>query len=134
MKSGDEMQSPTPLGPAPVFCSEADLAGYAAAAAAADDPETVMQAGEDAFRDMTRLTILDGDRVAAAGAAIAVQNAALQLCVSPATSKKAADDRYRFLATLVDWAWPRAPAVAAALEVCRRVDRSLWGDDIGRAD
>ena len=126
-----ETADPSAIGPAPDSCTEADLARYAAAAAAADDPEPLMEVAEAAFRDMTVLTILHGDRVAAAGAAIVVQDAALQLCVSPAASEKAADDRYRFLSILLEWAWPRAPAVAATLEACRRRDRALWGNNMG---
>ena len=126
-----ETANPSAIGSASGFCTEDDLARYAAAAVRADDPETLMKAAEEAFRDMTVLVILLGDRVAAAGAAIVVQDAALQLCVSPAASEKAADDRHRLLSILLDWAWPRAPAVAAALEACRRRDRTLWGDDIG---
>lgn len=133
MTRGDETHDPSAIGPAPNCCTEADLVRYAAALAAADDPEAVMKAGEEAFRDMTRLAILHGDRAAAAGAAIAVQDAALRLCVGPAASEKAADDRYRYLSILLDWAWPRAPTVAATLEACCRADRALWGDDIGRA-
>ena len=92
-----------------------------------------MKAAEEAFRDMTVLVVLHGDHVAAAGAAIVVQDLALQICVSPAVSEKAADDRHRFLSILLDWAWPRAPAVAAAIEASCRSDRTLWGADIGRA-
>ena len=126
----DDMNDPSAVGSAPESCTEADLARYAAAAAA-DDLEAVMKAAAEEFRDMTVLVVLHGDHVAAAGAAIAVQDAALQLCVSPAPSEKAADDRYRFLSILLEWAWPRAPAVAATLEACRRRDRALWGNNMG---
>ena len=126
-----ETANPSAIRPAPAPCTEADLARYTAAAEAAADPETLMKAAEEAFRHLVRLTVLQGDRTAAAGAAIVVQGAAIRLCVSPAASEKAASERHRFLSILLDWAWLRAPAVATVFEACCRADRALWGDDVG---
>ena len=87
--------------------------------AAADDPGAVMEAGTEAFVVIAALARL-GDPVATAGPAVVVSDAYLCLCVSPPASARAADDKARFLAIVVGWAWPRHPALGAALEALRQ--------------
>jgi hypothetical protein len=99
---------------------------YAEAAAAADDPGAVMDAATDVFAAMAALA-RQGDRVAMAGAAVAVGDACLRLCVSPATSAGAADDKVRFLALMVGWAWPLEPVLGAVLEASWRAEVEAWG-------
>ena len=60
-----ETANSSAIGSASGFCTEADLARYAAAAVRAAHPGTLMTAAEEAFRDMTVLVLLQGDRVAA---------------------------------------------------------------------
>lgn len=116
--------------PGPVVDLTPDqVARYAEAAAAADDSGAVMDAGTDLFAALATLTRL-GDRVAAAGAAVAVGDACLLLCASPATSAVAADDKARFLALMVGWAWPRHPALGAVLDAARGLELAAWGDDV----
>ena len=110
--------------------TDADLARFTAAAAAADDPERVMRAAGTAFADLHNL-VCRGERVAAAGAAITVQDLCLQLCAAPAGSARASDDRRRFLAIIVRWAWARVPAVAGVLEANRQQEFERWGDGEG---
>lgn len=75
---------------------------------------------------MSALTRL-GDRVAAAGAAVAVGDVCLRLCASRATSALTADDKARFLALMVGWAWPRDPTLGAVLDAARRAESEVWG-------
>ena len=113
--------------------SAVDLARYAAALAAADDPELVFDFLTDAFVDLYEL-VCAGDRLAASGAAITVQNLCLQACVVPAASVEAADDKVRVLAIVLKWVWPRAPATAAVLEAARAQELQRWGGEVrGRA-
>ena len=107
------------------------VARYVEAAATADDPGAVMDAATDAFAAMTALA-RQGDRVAMAGAAVAVGDVCLRLCVSPATEAGAADDKARFLALMVGWAWPRDPALGAVLDAARRAESAAWGEEIAR--
>lgn len=111
--------------------SAADLARYAAVAAAADDPERVLGPATDAFRDLHDL-VHAGDRVAAAGAAIMVQDLCLQTGVTLAGSATAAENKVRFLAILQGWAWPRAPAVGAVLEASRAQELRRWSLSSGK--
>jgi hypothetical protein len=69
--------------------------------------------------------------VASAGA-VTVGDACLRLCVSPATSALAADDKTRFLALMVGWAWPRDPALGAVLDAARQAESAAWGEEIAR--
>ena len=100
------------------------VARYAEAAAAADDPGVAMDAGTDLSAALATLTRL-GDRVAAAGAAVAVGDVCLRLCASLATSALAADDKARFLTLMVGWAWPRHPALGAMLDEARRTESAV---------
>ncbi len=106
--------------------SALDLARYHAAAAAADDPETLMGATEAAFEDLFALTSA-GDLSSAAGAAIVVQDRCLAICASQSTSARAGDDKARFLGIIARWAFPRSPAVAAVLEAARQDEIRRWG-------
>ena len=113
--------------------SAVDLARYAAALAAADDLELVFDPLTDAFGDLYEL-VCAGDRLAASGAALTIQNLCLQACVVPAASAEAADDKIRVLAIAIRWAWSRVPALAAVLEATIAQDRERWGGDVsGRA-
>lgn len=114
----------------PVGPTSADLARYAAAALAADAPNALMDVATDHFAAMTKL-VRAGDRSAAAGAAVAVSDACITLCVAPAGSARASDERSRFLGIMAGWAWRRAPALAAVLEAARQVERARWGGDVG---
>lgn len=106
--------------------ASADLARYAAAAAAAEDPELLLGPATDAFADIRSL-LLAGDWRGADGAALAVQDLCLQLCASMAASARASDDKCKFLAIMVGWAWPRVPAVGAVLDASRAQELALWG-------
>lgn len=106
-----------------------DLAHYAASAAAADDPEQILGPATDIFGDLHRL-IQAGDRLAADGASLAVQDLCLQLCASEAASARASDDKCRFLAIVIRWAWPRTPAVGAVLEESRAREMRRWGQAV----
>ncbi len=107
--------------------TDADISRFAAATAAAGDPERVMGAAGAAFVDLHAL-VRRGDTVAAAGAAITVQDLCLQLCAAPAGSAMASDDKQRFLAIIIRWAWARDPAVAAVLEENRQQELRRWRD------
>ncbi len=102
---------------------------YIAAAAAADDPESVLGPATEVFGDLYEL-VRAGDRLAARGAAIVVQDLCLQACIAPAASAEAADDRIRFLAIMRHWAWTRAPAIAAVLEAARAQEFQRWGGEV----
>ena len=102
---------------------------YASAAAAADDPESVLDAITGRFRDLTKL-VRAGDRRAAKGAVIAVLDLCLQACVVASASAEAADDKVRVLTIIVGWAWPRAPATAAVLEAARAQEVQTWGGEV----
>ena len=106
--------------------SAADLARYAAAAAAVADPERVLGPASVAFRTLYE-AVRAGDGSAARAASLAVQDHCLQLCAAPATSARAADDKVRFLTIIIGWAWPRAPAVAAVLEASCAQELARWG-------
>ena len=87
----------------------------------------------DAFGDLYCLVRV-GDRLAACGAAIKVQNLSLQACVTPAASAEAADDKIRALAIVLGWAWSRVPALAAVLKAAMAQEGERWGGDVsGRA-
>ncbi len=107
----------------------ADLARYAAAAAAATDPERCLEPATAAFGDMRQL-LLAGDRRAADGANLAVQDHCLALCASEAASARASDDKVRFLAIMLGWAWPRVPAVGAVLEAAMVAEVARWGQAV----
>lgn len=102
-----------------------DLARYGDAAARADDPERVMSEAQDAFYDLLTLTEA-GDRLAAAGAAVLVQDRCIELCAAPSTTARAGDDKRRFLEIMARWAFPRSPAVAAVLEAAREDEARRW--------
>ena len=111
------------------LCPEA-LARYAAALAAAADPNRVMDDAADLFRDMAVLARA-GDRQAVSGAAIATGDACLRLCATLADSALAAENKVRFLRIVVGWAWVREPALGAVMEASIQADRRAWGDDLG---
>ena len=104
----------------------ADMARYAAAAGAADDPERILGPATGTFRALYE-AVRAGDRRSAGVAALAVQDLCLTLCASTATSARASDDKVRFLAIILAWARPRVPAVAAVLEVSRAQEMRRWG-------
>lgn len=106
--------------------ASADLARYAAAAAAAEDPELSLGPATDAFADIRSL-LLAGDRRGADGAALVVQDLCLQLCITMAAFARASDDKRRFLAIMVGWAWPRVPAVGAVLDASHAQELARWG-------
>ena len=121
------------LDPGATEPSAVDLARYTAARVAADDPELVLGPLTDAFGDLYCLVRV-GDRLAACGAAIKVQNLSLQACVTPAASAEAADDKIRALAIVLGWAWSRVPALAAVLKAAMAQEGERWGGDVsGRA-
>ncbi len=111
----------------PPKIADAGISRFAAATAAAGDPERVMEAAGAAFVDLHAL-VRRGDTMAAAGAAITIQDLCLRLCVAPAGSARASDDKRRFLAIIIRWAWARDPAVAAVLEEKRQQELRRWGD------
>jgi hypothetical protein len=76
------------------------VARFADAATAADDPGAVVDAGMDLFAALATLTRLS-DRLAAANEVATVSDACLRLCTSPVTWALAADDKTRFLAHLL---------------------------------
>ena len=119
--------------PAPVAgageIEPADLARYAAAAAAATDPEQLLEAATAAFGELLKL-VQAGDRRAADGASLAVQDHCLALCASEAASARASDDKVRFLAIMLGWAWPRVPAVGAVLEAAIVAEVARWGQAV----
>ena len=122
-----------PLDPGATEPLAVDLGRYTAARVAADDPELVLGPLTDAFGDLYYL-VRAGDRLAASGAAITVQDLCLQACVVPAASAEAADDKIRVLAIILGWAWSRVPALAAVLEAAIAQERERWGGDAsGRA-
>lgn len=106
-----------------------DIARYGAAAAAADDPEQVLGPATESFAGLHRL-IQAGDRLAADEASLAVQSLCLQLCASEAASARASDDKVRFLAIMLGWAWPRVPAVGAVLEAAMVAEVARWGQAV----
>ena len=106
-----------------------DLARYAAAAAAADDPEQVLGPVTAIFGDLHRL-VQAGDRLAADGASLAVQDLGLQLCASEAASARAGDDKCRVLAIIASWAWPRTAAVGAVLAESHAWEMRRWGQAV----
>ena len=116
----------------PPKITDADISRFAAATAAAGDPERVMEAAGAAFVDLHAL-VRRGDTMAAAGAAITIQDLCLRLCVAPAGSARASDDKRRFLAIIIRWAWARVPAVAAVLEENRQQELRRWGDWAGHS-
>ena len=109
--------------------ASADMARYAAAVAAAADPNGVMDAVTEQFRDLARLTAA-GDRLAVLGATNRVSEGCLRLCAVPAASSAAAEDKARFLAIMAGWAWPRRPALAAIIDAAREAERQSWGGDV----
>lgn len=106
-----------------------DRARYAAALAAADDPELVFGPVLRTFRHL-RAAVCSGDHAAAAIAARELELRCLQLCVCPAASAVAADDRRRVGDIIAGWAWPRRPALAAVLEASRAVEMRRWGGEV----
>ena len=112
--------------------SPADMARYAAAVAAAADPNSVMDVATAQFRDMARLAAA-GDRLAVLGAVNGVAEGCLRLCAVPAASPATAENKVRFLTIMAGWAWPRLPALAAIIDVAREAERQAWGGDVGGA-
>ena len=107
----------------------ADIARYEAAAAAAADPNALMDTVTDRFRDMALLAAA-GDRLAVLSAGNRVAESCLRLCAVPATSSVAADNKVRFLTIMSGWAWPRRPALAAIMDAARDAERQVWGGDV----
>lgn len=107
----------------------ADVARYAAAVAAAADPDGTMDRATERFRDMAHLTDV-GDRLTALGAANGVAEDCLRLCAVPAATASAAENKIRFLAIMSGWAWPRRPALAAIIDAAREAERRAWGGDL----
>jgi hypothetical protein len=101
-----------------------DMARYAAAGAAL--PNDLMDSATDAFAIMT-FAATHGDRDVVAAATVVLGDTCLQICVAPATTKWEADDKARFLALMVGWAWPREPVLGAVLEASRRAEVEAWG-------
>ena len=102
------------------------VARFGAAARATDDPNALMDEATDLFVAMEAL-VRRGDRVAAAGAEVEVGDTCLRLCGARATSAAEAEDKAGFLAIIVRWAWPRHPAIGAALDAARRAEQEAWG-------
>lgn len=117
---------PRRIAPAP---APADTTRYAAALAAAADPNGVMDGATERFRDMAR-SAAAGDRPAVLAAADGVAESCLRLCAAPAASPGAAENKVRFLDIMAGWAWPRRPALAAILDAAREAERRAWGGDV----
>ena len=109
--------------------SEADRARYAAVRAAAADPELLFGSALDAFH-LLHAAVRASERAAAALATAEVESLCLALCASRAASARAADDRHRFLQIIIGWAWPRRPALAAALEASCAAEMGRWGGEV----
>lgn len=111
----------------------ADRARHAAALAAEADPELAFGPVLVAFERM-KLAVCAGDLAAGALAARELEICCLALCVAPAASAAAADDRRGVMKIIVGWAWPRRPALAAVLEVNIAEEARRWGGAVaGRA-
>ncbi len=95
--------------------SAADRGRYAAALAAAADPERVFALLLRAFERL-RVAVCAGDPADGALVARELELHCLQLCVAPPASAVAADHRRRVAQVIIGWAWPRRPALAAVLE------------------
>ncbi len=104
----------------------ADRGRYAAALAAAADPGRMFDPLLRAFRRL-RAAVCVGDLAAGALAARELELHGLQLCVAPAASAVAADDRRRVEAIIIGWAGPRRPALAAVLEADTEREARRWG-------
>lgn len=103
-----------------------DRARYAAARAAADHPNGVMDRATLAFSAMAAAAAArDGRGIKIH--ADEVVDLTLQLCAAPAVSAQAAGDKARFLILIVDWLARRRPATAALLAAARDCELAIWG-------
>lgn len=103
-----------------------ERARYAAACAAADHPNEVMDRATLAFSAMAAAA---RDRRGITIHADEVVDLTLQLCAAPAVSAQAAGDKARFLILIVDWLARRRPATAALLAAARDCELAIWGED-----
>lgn len=104
-----------------------DRARYAAAAAAADDPNGVMDRATASFSAMAAAAAA-GDRCGIAEHADQVVDLTLQLCAAPATSARSARNKARFLYMISDWLVRRRPATAL-LNAARDRELAVWGGE-----
>ena len=102
-----------------------DVARFTAAAEA--NPDDLMDSAGAAFTAMAAAE-RQADRDGVAASAVVVADTCLQICVSPATTWRAAESKVRFLDIMIPWAWPRYPALGAVLEASRRTEPEACGD------
>ena len=105
-----------------------DSRRFAAHAAAAADPETIVAAVQAAFSDLYRMT-RHGEQAGAAGAAVVITSQALLLCAIAATSAVQADDKARLLTIVARWAISRDPRLTAVLQASVQQERRRWSID-----
>ncbi len=101
-----------------------DVARFTAAAEA--NPDDLMDSAGAVFKAMAAAE-RQADRDGVAASAIVVADTCLQLCVSPATTWRAAENKVRFLGIMIPWAWPRHPALGDVMEASRRAESDAWG-------
>ncbi len=100
-----------------------DVARFTAAAEAR--PDDLMESAGVAFAAMATAE-RQNDRDGVAKSAVVVADTCLQVCVSPAATWRAAENKVRFLGIMIPWAWPRHPALGAVLEAARRAESEAW--------
>lgn len=109
--------------------SVADRNRYAAALAAAADPELTFGPIHSSFKRL-EAAVCAGELATGAPAACDLELHSLQLCVAPAVSAVAADNRRRVAVIIAGWAWPRRPALAASLELNTKQEARRWGGPV----
>ena len=109
--------------------SVADRDRYAAALKAAADPELTFGPIHSSLKRL-EAAVCAGELAAGALAARDLELHSLQLCVAPAVSAVAADNRRRVAVIIAGWAWPRRPALAASLELNTKQEARRWGGPV----